>query len=92
MAPVATLLAAVAAGAGPNRSVAVLVQDGFYLLDALGPLNLFRIVGVGGELCVNLTSHEWHDERPCPIPPPTGSVAVDLLAVGPSTTVVSTDR
>ena len=42
-----------------NYSVAVVVAPGFYLLDAMGPLDVFRAVQTKAYADVNLSSHEW---------------------------------
>ena len=65
----------------PTFSVAVVVSPGFYLLDAMGPLDVFRAAQLKAYAGVNLTSHEWHPNVPGGIIA-HGEVRVDLL--GPS--------
>ena len=65
-------------------NVAVLVQPGFFLMDAMGPLNAFGVVRDGGEQCVNLTTHEWH-EGACAMQPRRRLESVHLLAPGGGT-------
>ena len=74
------MLAAFAAAAlAANRTVAVVIAPSFYLIDAMGPLDVFRAVQLKAYAGVNLTSHEWHGDVPGGIVA-NGSLRVDLLA------------
>jgi transcriptional regulator GlxA family with amidase domain len=73
------IFAATAAAADRNYSVAVVVAPGFYLVDAMGPLDVFRAVQRHEYESVNLSIHEWHPELP-PAIHANGSIHVDLLA------------
>ena len=78
----AALIAATPASTGRNWSVAVLVAPGFYLIDAMGPLDVFRAVQLKAFANVNLTLHEYRPDLP-PSIVANGSLHVDVLA--PST-------
>ena len=69
----------------PHRRVAVVIADGFYLIDAMGPLDVFRAAQLQAYLYVNLTSHEWRPGVPGGIVA-DGTLSVELIA--PSTSPV----
>ena len=62
-----------------NWTVAVVVAPGFYLLDAMGPLDVFRAVELKAFEYVNLTSHEWRPGVPGGIATDS-SIRAELLA------------
>ena len=73
------MLALATAALAANRTVAVVIAPSFYLIDAMGPLDVFRAVQLKAYAGVNLTSHEWHGDVPGGIVA-NGSLRVDLLA------------
>ena len=76
---------AAAAPAAPptNKSVAVLIAPGFYLVDAMGPLDVFRAVQLEAYAFVNLTSHEFRPGVPGGVVA-TSALHVDLLGASSS--------
>ena len=73
------MFALAAAALAANRTVAVVIAPSFYLIDAMGPLDVFRAVQLKAYAGVNLTTHEWHGDVPGGIVA-NGSLRVDLLA------------
>ena len=64
----ALLLPAISFALGPaaerNYTVAVVVAPGFYLVDAMGPLDVFRAVQEKAYANVNLSSHQYQPYLP----------------------------
>ena len=78
--PSASMSTAAAVARKPaTYKVAVVVAPGFYLIDALGPLDTFRCAQKKCFADVNLTSHQWRPGRPGGIVA-DAALSVSLLA------------
>ena len=84
------LLLCVKQACAQSYSVGVVVAPGFYLLDAMGPLDIFRAVQLRAYENVNLTSHEYHPGVPGGVTA-NATVHADLLADTQASTVAASD-